>query len=339
MARKLEFLLMGAARSGTTAVTAAVNCHPLVFCGMEAVEASDCHTNISFPESFERKLSRMSGAQYRSLKGLLDAKKETAFIIGNKQPRYDVALRDIVRSMPQLRLIFIYRNPMEFMNSWNKRAADAADSAWSPGQRGLFGIVSLFSYLRALQHIDRDCLVVPYRGFSEDIAGTTLQIVRYLGVKDGSLLASEPAIAQLQRAADSLRNRPREVLRNESEFLKAIAIQELETIFDRDRTFCFSEIHQRVHLYLQSIRGAWGQAFVEALVRYGDPEAILYFRKTLRQPCFAEMIAEEAALSKPLRRYLRALPRSLKLRRIFLGQNGLEPCERFMRQVEMACAG
>ena len=174
---------MGVPRSGTTAVTHAINCHPLAFCGMEAFSIDDSHKEISFPQSFDHQLSRITGERHQVLKRLLESKRATATVIGNKEPRYDLALKKIFRELPHVRLIFVYRNPSEFLDSWNRRAHDGADETWHRGQRGLFGVLSLFSYMRSLRQIDSDGLVLPYRAFSRDVAGTTTQIIRYLGIE------------------------------------------------------------------------------------------------------------------------------------------------------------
>jgi hypothetical protein len=329
---------MGAPRSGTTAVTHAINCHPLAFCGVEAFSINDSHKNISFPRSFDRQLSQIDGEKNQALKRLLEVKKATALVIGNKEPRYDLALTKILRELPHARLIYVYRNPWEFVNSWNRRALDEADDAWHRGQRGLFGVLSLFNYIRSLRQIVRDCLVLPYAAFSRDVAGTTTQIIRYVGIEEGFSPANGPAIQQLQFSANTLRNCPREVLHSEAEFLNAVATQELDAVFDREGTFLFSDIRGKVSDYICSLQGKWGQKFVEALVGYEDPHAIVYFRKLLHQPSIAAMFAEEAAFSPQLRDCLRALPRGLKLRRIFLRRNDLTPFERFMHRVQAASA-
>ena len=337
MTRKLNFLLMGAPRSGTTALAQAINCHPLAFCGVEAFSINDSHKNISFPRSFDNQLDRIPGANHHLLKQHLETKRATALIIGNKEPRYGLVLPKLLQKSPNLRLIFVYRNPSEFVDSWNRRARDAADETWHQGQRGLFGVLSLFGYLRSLTQIDCNCLVVPYGAFSRDVAGTTTQITRWLGIGE-ERLPDKAAIEQLQLIANVVSTRAREVLGNEAEFLHAVAIQELDAIFGSTRTFAFSDISRQVLDYVRSLHGRWGQRFVEALVGYEDPYAILYFRKLLRHPSVAAMFAEEAAFSPQLGAYLQALPRALKLRRIFLRQSAIEPCERFIRRVRVSRA-
>ena len=328
---------MGVPRSGTTAITEAINCHPLVFCSMEVFLPTDCHRNISYPQSFQQRLSHKPGEHYRAVKCLLD-RKPGATVIGNKHPRYDLRLRKLAEISPDLKLIFIYRDPHQFVNSWNRRAADLTDDSWHPGQRGIFGFLSQLSYLDGLRQIDTDCLIVPYSAFSKDVAGTTDRMTSHLGISDRTSLAGQPSIAELQRAADSLRSHSREVRSNESDFFRAAALQELDLIFDRDAGFLFSEIKQKVDDYLHSIRGLWGQKFLEALVRYDDPFAIQYLRKMLHYRPIAELFAQEAALSPQLARYMRALPRGMKFRRMFLRRNDLTPFERFMHRVQATCA-
>jgi hypothetical protein len=121
--------------------------------------------------------------------------KTGAVVIGNIHPQYDLHLREITKRLPHLRLIFIYRHPREFVSSWNRRAADPADRSWHPGQRGIFGVLSLFSYLSAFLQAGPDCLIVPYGAFSKDMAGISHRMFGHLGMSDDGLGASQSGIA------------------------------------------------------------------------------------------------------------------------------------------------
>lgn len=331
----LHFLLLGAARSGTSAVTEALNCFPAVFCAMEVIHAGENHKAIVFPRSFERRVPlRPAGYDRDSLAALLAAKRGHATLIGNKNPAYDRTLRRIARAMPGLKLVFIYRPPLELMSSWNRRATDPADRGWHPGQRGAFGVLSLLAYLRGLQQVGQDCLIVPYKVFTADVEGVAARIVRHLGGEGDPEGADRGKLAQLQSAADVLRDRRREMLWNEEELLAALRIDALDALFGRETPFLFSEIKGDVQRYRQSLSGRWGEAFIDAVIGYDDPEAIRFLMKMLYQRAIREMFVEEAARSAGLRRTLLALPWTLKLRRLLLGQSELVPCERFLRQMQ-----
>lgn len=337
MPSQLNFLLLGAARSGTSAVTEALNCFPAVFCAMEVIHAGENHKAIVFPQSFERRVPlRSAGYDRDSLAALLAAKRGRATLIGNKNPAYDRTLRRLARAMPGLKLVFIYRPRLELMSSWNRRAMDTGDRGWHPGQRGAFGVLSLLAYLRALQQVGQDCLIVPYKAFTADVEGVAARIVRHLGGDAHLADADRAKLGQLQSAADTLRDRRRALLQNEEELLAALEIDALDTLFARETPFLFSEIEGDVRRYRQSLSGRWGEAFIDALVGYDDPEAIRFFMKMPYQPAIRAMLVEETMRSARLRRTLLALPWTLKLRRLLLGQSELAPCERFLRQMRNA---
>ena len=195
-------------------------------------------------------------------------------------------------------------------------------------------MLSLLAYLRGLQQVGQDCLIVPYKVFTADVEGVAARIVRHLGGEGDPEGADRGKLAQLQSAADVLRDRRREMLWNEEELLAALRIDALDALFGRETPFLFSEIKGDVQRYRQSLSGRWGEAFIDAVIGYDDPEAIRFLMKMLYQRAIREMFVEEAARSAGLRRTLLALPWTLKLRRLLLGQSELVPCERFLRQMQ-----
>jgi hypothetical protein len=331
----LNFLLLGVARSGTTAVTEALNCAPGIFCGMEALPAADTCARVKFPESFEALVPKLSGVHGSMLRRLLDEKRHTAYLIGNKDPQYYGTLRALTSASPYLKLIFIYRSPTGFLNSWNRRAADHADD-WHPGQTGVFGVLCLLAYLRQLQRIQTDCVLVSYDAFSRAVADTVKDLaVHFLGQDPGEAHDAE-RLARLQSVADGLAGRRLVMLPNEAALLEALRIDELNGIMNASHLASFSCIRSAVRGYWRSIRGRWGEALLEAVAGYDKPAAIRYLLKMLRQPAIAELFAEEAAISPRVAAELRRLPRHLKLRRLLLRQCSDALCADYLARMRNA---
>jgi hypothetical protein len=337
MAHKLDFLLIGAARSGTTAFTQALNSHPDIFCAPELLGITDGHRRIAFPETFERQLSLIPQNMRADLAELLMRKRATATVIGSKNPIYNLVLHQLLKRQPDLKLVFMYRRPEEVLQSWNRRAADPDDSSWHRGQRGAFGVLALLSYMEVLLSVRAACLAVPYRAFANDVAGATALAARFLGCK-GDATPDVAELVRLQASATALRDRSHSLTSGEAELLNCARLTELNAIFDRHAPFAFIDVKHQIRKFCHSIRGQWGAAFVEAVIAYDDPNAIKYLLKMLHKPVIAAHLAKEAAASEKLQSYLRSLPRALKLRRLLLRQSDLAICEQYLRGMRGAVA-
>jgi len=333
MIKTLSFLVLGAARSGTTVLAEAINVHPQAICGVESFHAVDDHSAISFPASFVERLAVLSGYQRDFLSDLLKQKTgHTLLAVGNKQPNYDLRLAEILRESPSLRLLLIYRDPQHFMDSWNRRAKNAQDPAWHSGRTGLFGVLSLICYMRALCRMPNDCLVVSYGGFSADIVGTMPRVFAYLGVAENG--AQREALQNLQRQADLLKGKARPILPNEADFLQSIRYHELNRIMDRQNVFLFSQVRTNVQAYLNSLEGDFGGKFISALCDYDAVAAIEYLRQMLKKGPVKQIFQAEAKHSPILRNRLRAISRHRKLQRIFLGADEIQTSIDFLAEIK-----
>jgi hypothetical protein len=342
MTKTLSFLVLGAARSGTTVLAEAINAHPEAICGMESFQAADDHSAISFPTSFVERLALLSGYQRDVLGDLLKQKTgQTLLAVGNKQPEYDLGLAEILRENPSLRLLLIYRDPQHFMDSWNRRARNVQDPAWHGGRTGLFGVLSLIGYMRALCRLPNDCLVVPYGGFSADIAGTMPGVFAHLGVAENGARREE--LQNLQRQSDLLKAKARPVLPNESDFLESIRYHELNALMGRPAAFLFSRVRANVQSYLRSLEADFAGKFISALCDYDEVAAIEYLRQMLKKAPVKEMFQAEAKHSPVLRERLKAISRHRKLQRIFLGADEVQTSIDFLAEIKAqkraACGG
>lgn len=144
--RSLDFVILGTARSGTTALGTAVNLDPACFCGIEYFRG-DCkmdYRTLSLPEDF---LNDKHGSSHpknaeetqRILRDKLAAGPVSCF--GNKQPRYYFLIGKLHRELPDLRSVTLYRNPGELASSWDRRAANPKDR-WHSGRSGVMALMN-----------------------------------------------------------------------------------------------------------------------------------------------------------------------------------------------------
>ncbi|MGK7868491.1 sulfotransferase, partial [Falsiroseomonas sp. E2-1-a20] len=136
-----NFLVGGVARSGTSALTQALNLLPGVFCAHEASLGLEFATQENdFVGQVRTKFSAAPPASYRGRNlAVLNAKLAEGQVahFGDKLPDYALHLDHLALKYPSVRLLCIHRSPKHFAASWD---AVAQAEAWHGGRIGLFGI-------------------------------------------------------------------------------------------------------------------------------------------------------------------------------------------------------
>lgn len=147
----LDFVIFAPGRSGTTAFGDALNLHPNVFCGTEFFTLTSDHAGIVTPGTFLGPVPPPEEHAHRLTRNNLTdrlRRNEPITIWGNKTPKYFYILDRLANLPSEPKLLFIYRQPGEFVFSWDKRAEDPSDQ-WPRGQVGIFGIIEMmFCLLR-----------------------------------------------------------------------------------------------------------------------------------------------------------------------------------------------
>ena len=135
MPAQLDFIIYGVPRSGTKGLVRGLNLHPHVYCAMERFHFRDDHTALTFPDSFldARNITRPKPAEDQSSPTEL-AKKGNIRLAGNKFPRYYFGLDRINRELPNLRNIWIYRSPYEFMPLLESQGTNIEGRPSPPGR-------------------------------------------------------------------------------------------------------------------------------------------------------------------------------------------------------------
>jgi hypothetical protein len=119
ISKRLDFIVFGVARSGTKALVRALNPHPHVYCAMERFHFRADHSHITFPASFldESDIAdRHDLGKVSRVREEIPGKTEIRHV-GNKLPRYYLAIERINHEVPALKNIWIYRSPYGFMQS------------------------------------------------------------------------------------------------------------------------------------------------------------------------------------------------------------------------------
>ncbi|SFL66887.1 Sulfotransferase family protein [Loktanella salsilacus] len=134
----------GNPRSGTSALVSVLNSHPHVLMGMERFFFRMQNKQI-MPSDFEK--DRFLDVQdsdthehVRSQFGTnpnIGARYDKAMIVGDKFPLIAEAYDHLTAHFPAARVLYIVRNPLSVMESYNRRMSDKSDSWSKSAQDGL----------------------------------------------------------------------------------------------------------------------------------------------------------------------------------------------------------
>lgn len=189
-----NFLIIGAQKSGTTTLRAALDAHPEAFC------AREIHF---FNQRYDRGLD-----WYRERFTAADGLPA----IGEKCPNYlshPAALDRLANDLPGVKLIAILRHPVDraYSNYWHERRgrretlsfAEAIDAeperVRHSGVDGPFAYIARGRYLPQLQRVSRlvprdRLLVLLFEDLRNDPKGTFGEVCRFLGI-DGTVAPPE----------------------------------------------------------------------------------------------------------------------------------------------------
>jgi len=224
----------GVPRSGTTALTRLLNGHSKIGIGIEryrfrAMKHKDCPYQI---ELFEKKRF----FNYRPEDGAVDvwqkysgdyeelaSKWKHLAWTGDKVPRLYLAADNLLRDIPDARLIFILRDVFSVAASWQGRADDTADLSW-PVSNGWSAAVEEWNRgveiaANLIRNYPDRVVLVDYQDiFSEDLV-TLRRLFGSLGLRSprklpelyqrlltergtAPLILSDEAVSQISAASD-----------------------------------------------------------------------------------------------------------------------------------------
>jgi Sulfotransferase family len=182
MSAQLDFIAFAPGRSGTTAFAHGFNAHPNVFCALEFFRPKADHSTFSMPEDMLRYHLVERPVRVQSIE-VLRQKLSSGEVncYGNKMPNYYFRLEHLRQNLPNLKLFYIYRSPLEFVHSWDRRAKRENDK-WHEGRVGIFGTIEQVFCLKRLASSPYDVTMVSYRSLFFDDPLLMAQVTERLGV-------------------------------------------------------------------------------------------------------------------------------------------------------------
>ena len=166
MTSDLAFVVGGVARSGTTALSQALNFHPNIFCAHEAgyaIAPSGIPSDII--DDLRRRCGHLpantnQGKSVKAMEEKLAAR--TLKLIGDKVPDYAIHSKLITERHPRTTQICILRDAIGSARSFDVRAENESDTGWHRGCIGLFAILDLLIIVDGLATSPSDIIVVSY---------------------------------------------------------------------------------------------------------------------------------------------------------------------------------
>lgn len=146
MTRKLDFVVFGLPRGGTTAVANYISAVPSLHCGVEVFPTYLDHATLPIPEAFitaQHEMWNSSSAEEVRTRG------HEISHFGNKTPTYFYRLPSLLEELDNCPAIACVRDLREVATSYSKRATDPGDP-WAPGRSGLFAMGDALLLLHAL---------------------------------------------------------------------------------------------------------------------------------------------------------------------------------------------
>ncbi|MCX7382888.1 MAG: sulfotransferase [Alphaproteobacteria bacterium] len=261
--RTLDFVVLGIARSGTTALAEAINLDPRCFCAHEYFQQRRIDfSKVFVPEAFydaensnnnPEKLTRVVAEVKRKLAVTSD------LVYGNKEPIHFLIMERLHREIPDAKGLYIYRPAHQIADSWDRRARNEKDR-WLPGRTGYFALLEWLIGVSRLAETKQALRLIDYDSFFFDDPALFGRLIEYI---QGSAPAA-PVIERFKR--DLFRgatppDSPSRAGRFDM-FLKNIGGHELDQ-FMRSRSFSVpSEIRGDLTSF---IAARWDHVFVHVI--------------------------------------------------------------------------
>ncbi|MBG9388184.1 hypothetical protein [Caenimonas aquaedulcis] len=252
--RALDFIVVGVARSGTTALARSINLDAHLYCAIEYFSGQwDVdYGNLSVPEAFFDDAYHASGPKNTELSRLTLREKlaqgEVA-AFGNKLPTYHLILDRVNAQLPALRNLCIYRSLNFVTDSVDRRAANPNDD-WPEGRTGLFSLFDWVILLARIAEARFDMKVLDYDAmFFADpaIAG---QVLHYVGGRVPSSAALDLFRRNEFAGGGRIISKSPKATRYDA-FLRRIGAPELDREISRAMFVPAADLHPTLRAFVQ----------------------------------------------------------------------------------------
>ena len=176
--KKLDFIVFGMPRGGTSAVARYISSVDALYCGLEVFPTSLDHSTIDVPQGFlTRQHERWGDAAVADV----TVRADTIERYGNKTPFYFYRLAGILKELDNCPAIFCVRDLRSIAMSYSTRAANPKDT-WDSGRRGLFAVGDAIMMVHILLSLpdEANVLIIPQAALLDDWQATMTEAVGFI---------------------------------------------------------------------------------------------------------------------------------------------------------------
>lgn len=176
--RKLDFIVFGTARSGTSAVGRYLSAVESIYCGQEVFTERRNHSELNSPEAF---LAPQANNRNQTAIDAIQERGDRIKRYGNKFPEYFYRLDPILDELDGCPAIACVRDLRSIALSYSARAANVRDP-WPAGRCGLYAVgdaLMLIHVLNITQFASR-IMVIPHKALLADWQAVMTRAVHHI---------------------------------------------------------------------------------------------------------------------------------------------------------------
>lgn len=282
-AHKLDFIVFGTARSGTTAVAGLLNATEEIFCGIENFDPRADHSKLKMPGGLQRQIKRELSSSTRKRRSLNDLQErinsdraDRFRSFGNKHPRYYERLQGVLNEIGSRKAIMCYRDLSSTAQSYDMRVQAGT---FNPGRQGVFAIGDMLLQLKALAVTpDADILVVPNTATFNDWRSVIQSCAEHVLGTSATIVEDRAARVHDRGAQRKTLERP--VLRDaELEAISTLQEAGLDAVFGKSLPFLLASERTGFERLISALPTDH-VGFIEDIVRKNpDPRVTEFFSK------------------------------------------------------------
>lgn len=281
MSRKLDFIVFGVPRSGTTAVTRYINCVPTIHCGIEGFGYRHDHAIIRAPEAFfDNPFFPNNEDSLKKSRKDIQRKEGKIEYYGNKLPKYFYRLQGVLDEIEHPRAILCYRDVEKAALSYTSRAH--REGPWPRGHTGIYAVFDMMLQLHALSRVrNAEIIVVPHEALVKDWQATMTRAIEFIlpGISFEFDMARVEATEE-RKTVEA--NMPRADLSpTDREAIAAIDGPGISQVLSRDEAYPLAEVADRIPGLVARLPQRM-LAFANALMeKHEDPKTRDYYTRWL----------------------------------------------------------
>lgn len=274
MTRKLDFIVFGMARGGTSATARYLSAIEGVHCGQEVLAPNADHSTLSMPDAL---LTPSDVRRNDSSVVALEGRQDEISIWGNKTPSYFYRLAGVLDELDGVPSIACLRDPEKVAKSYSTRASTTRDP-WHEGRYGIFAFGDALMLAHVLAQVARPerVLLMPQQALLRAPRVATLKAMRLIAPQARHVFREE-AMAEIAAIKSRQASRKKvDLVGKEKVAANKLRDAGLSAFFERPEAVRLSEVQHELRDILSKCP-PYPVAFIKRLAaEHPEPKARAY---------------------------------------------------------------